>query len=56
MSIWPRDPETVHLVHLCSLSQPLEAPIGRVGLVSGVPEIAMAEVILDEAKVIAFVG
>ncbi len=52
----PSDREAVRFGHLSSSPQPLEAPTRRAGVVNGVPGVAVTEVVLDEAEVVALVG
>src|SRR4051794_10877386 len=55
-SYWPSDREAVRFGHLRLSPQSLEAPTRCAGVVDGVPGVAMAEVVLDEAEVVALVS
>jgi hypothetical protein len=50
----PSDREAVHCGH--GDQRPLEATARGTGVVDGVSRVAMAEVILNEVQVVAFVG
>ena len=51
----PSDREAVRFGQLRSAPQAFEAAAGGAGVMDGVPGIAMAEVVLDEAQVVALV-
>jgi hypothetical protein len=46
----------VCFAHAASASQPLEAAAGGACVADGVPRVAVAEVVLDQAQVVAPVG
>ena len=53
---WPSDREGVRFGHLALSPQPLEAPPRRAGIMDGVPEVTVAEVVLDEPEIMALIG
>ena len=52
----PSDREAVRFGHLRSAPEPFETMGGDTGVVGGVPGLAMAEIVLDQAQVVAPVG
>jgi len=54
--MWPSDREAVRFGHLASPPQPVEVPPCRAGVVDGVLGVAVAQVVLDQAQVMALVG
>jgi len=53
---WPSDREAVRFGHLASSPQPFEAPACCSGVMDGVLGVAVAEIVLDQAQIVALVG